>query len=408
MTETTTPPTQQALSIRVGHLIGIAKDQMEHELAWYHELSSSEKTTLDDIIQAALEDFLTWSAEFMAITDEAGPEDAVTVERKVSTDHIFFIAPLEFTQSINLQQTLQVTRLVVDVLENNISLLAASGQEAKVRHALLYYSREVAFSAASVYASAAEAQGAWDARLETLVIESLISKVPDEHLHSRLAALGWKLDNPSFCLVGRLADSGEISHGFMQDKLRNRLHQMGADCCMSVHDRAMVTLVGVKGDVDAKGMISNLADLFDEDSNICVGPLRKGLDGVAATVRAAVHGFEAASALPGLARLFRSDDVLPERALLGDDDARTDLYQRIYLTLKNQASGAMIETVDAYLETGSLEATAKLLGVHGNTVRYRLKRTVEATGWDPMNSRDAYVLLTALKIGYVVDARGVG
>jgi DNA-binding PucR family transcriptional regulator len=64
----------------------------------------------------------------------------------------------------------------------------------------------------------------------------------------------------------------------------------------------------------------------------------------------------------------------------------------------------MIETVDAYLENGSLEATAKSLGIHGNTVRYRLRRTAEATGWDPMSSRDAYVLLTALKIGYVLDA----
>jgi sugar diacid utilization regulator len=255
-----------------------------------------------------------------------------------------------------------------------------------------------------VYASAAEAQGAWDARLETLVIESLISNVADDHLPARLAALGWQIDDPTFCLVGTLADTGEISGGFVQDKLRNRLQQMGAHCCMSMHGTAMVTLVGVKGDVDAKEMIGNLSDLFDATSPMCVGPLRKSIEGIAATVRAAVNGFNAAPALPGLPRLFRSDEVLPERALMGDTDAREELYSSIYLRLKEQASDAMLETVDAYLETGSLDSTASLLGVHGNTVRYRLRRTTEATGWDPMNSRDAYVLLAALKVGYVRDA----
>ncbi|MCI1914810.1 MAG: helix-turn-helix domain-containing protein [Bifidobacteriaceae bacterium] len=396
--------TPQDIDIRVSHLIEIANEQLGKELPWYKRLPDSENSTLNEIIRAALEDFLSWSTDFMAAVESGqDSEDAALAQRKVATDSIFFIAPLEFTKSINLQQTLQVTRVVVDVLERNVSLLATRGQETQIRHALLYYSREVAFSAASVYASAAEAQGAWDARLETLIIESLISKVPDEHLSSRLAALGWRIDDPSFCIVGLLADSGEISGGFVQDKLRNRLQQMGARCCMSMHGNAMVTLVGVKGDVDAKEMIGNLSDLFDSKSSICVGPLRRGLNGISATVRASVSGYEAAPGLPGLPRLFRSDDVLPERALMGDSEARNDLYERIYLTLKEQASDAMLETVDAYLETGSLEATATLLGVHGNTVRYRLRRTTEATGWDPMDSRDAYVLLTALKVGYIRD-----
>lgn len=397
---------QNDLSIRVGHLLEIAKEQLSHDLAWYKQLSESEQAILQEIIRAALEDFLKWSAEFISMTDAAGGEvdDASLIEHKVSTDHIFFIAPLEFTQSINLQQTLQVTRLVVDVLERNIPLLAARGRETQVRHALLYFSREVAFSAASVYASAAEAQGAWDARLETLVIESLISGTADDNLPARLAALGWKLDKPSFSIVGTLRDAGEISSGFVQDKLRNRLRQMDADCCMSLHGDAMVTLVGVKGDIDPKEMISNLSDLFAADLPICVGPLRRGIDGVGYTVRSAVNGYKAAPARPNLGRLFRSDEVLPERALLGDEDARNDLYEHVYKSLQNMTREAMLETVDAYLETRSLEAASQRLGVHGNTVRYRLKRTKEATGWDPTSSRDAYILLSAIKIGYALDA----
>ena len=33
--------------------------------------------------------------------------------------------------------------------------------------------------------------------------------------------------------------------------------------------------------------------------------------------------------------------------------------------------------------------------MHPNTVRYRLRRVSEVTGWDPLDPREAYVLQTA-------------
>lgn len=61
-------------------------------------------------------------------------------------------------------------------------------------------------------------------------------------------------------------------------------------------------------------------------------------------------------------------------------------------------------TVSTFLEYGSsLENTAKELNVHPNTVRYRLKRAAETTGWDATDPRDAYVLTTALAIGRMRD-----
>ena len=57
-----------------------------------------------------------------------------------------------------------------------------------------------------------------------------------------------------------------------------------------------------------------------------------------------------------------------------------------------------------FLRNGSsLENTAKELNVHPNTVRYRLKRAAETTGWDATDPRDAYVLTTALAIGRMRD-----
>lgn len=37
--------------------------------------------------------------------------------------------------------------------------------------------------------------------------------------------------------------------------------------------------------------------------------------------------------------------------------------------------------------------------MHSNTVRYRLRRVCDVTGWDPLIPREAFVLQTALIVG---------
>jgi DNA-binding PucR family transcriptional regulator len=56
--------------------------------------------------------------------------------------------------------------------------------------------------------------------------------------------------------------------------------------------------------------------------------------------------------------------------------------------------------VETYLNHGSsLEATARTLFVHANTVRYRLRRAAEVTGLTPADPRDSYTLRVALTLG---------
>jgi DNA-binding PucR family transcriptional regulator len=72
------------------------------------------------------------------------------------------------------------------------------------------------------------------------------------------------------------------------------------------------------------------------------------------------------------------------------------------------AGGALLETVDAFLEVGGvLEACARKLFVHPNTVRYRLKRATELTGRNANDPRDALVLRIALSVGRLARARGL-
>ncbi|HET7531952.1 MAG TPA: helix-turn-helix domain-containing protein, partial [Nocardioidaceae bacterium] len=48
---------------------------------------------------------------------------------------------------------------------------------------------------------------------------------------------------------------------------------------------------------------------------------------------------------------------------------------------------------------GSLEATARAMFVHANTVRYRLRRAADVTGLSATDPRDAYTYRVALTLG---------
>ena len=94
-----------------------------------------------------------------------------------------------------------------------------------------------------------------------------------------------------------------------------------------------------------------------------------------------------------------SSDLLPERALAGDGHARRHLVDEVYHPLV-AARGTLVETAAAYFQTGaSIEATARTLFVHPNTVRYRLRQVAELTGLTAGAPRDAFTLEIALVLG---------
>jgi DNA-binding PucR family transcriptional regulator len=92
-------------------------------------------------------------------------------------------------------------------------------------------------------------------------------------------------------------------------------------------------------------------------------------------------------------------ELLPERALMGDASAIVALHTDVMRPLAD-AGPTLVETLDAFLDSGgAIEACARKLFVHPNTVRYRLKRITDFTGRDPTQPRDAYVLRVAATVG---------
>jgi DNA-binding PucR family transcriptional regulator len=112
-----------------------------------------------------------------------------------------------------------------------------------------------------------------------------------------------------------------------------------------------------------------------------------------------VAGLRAAVAWPDAPRPVAADALLPERALAGDGHARRTLVAALYEPIADTGP-VLIDTLAAYLESGSsVEAAARLLFVHPNTVRYRLRRIVDLSGLTPTDPRDAYTLRLALTLG---------
>ena len=315
----------------------------------------------------------------------------------ISAD-VFGTAPRELTRSVTLQQTVELVRVVIAVVEEQIEQIAP-GDEAEVREAVLRYSREIAFAAAQVYAEAAEARGAWDARLESLVVDALLRGEADDSLRSRAAALGWGSHDSVVVVVGNTPDAEPEA---VVDVIRRVARAAHLDVLTGVQGDRLVAILG--GDVDPVRTTKLLVAQFGPGP-VVVGPAVADLLAAGESAAAAVAGLMAAPAWPDAPRPVQADDLLPERALAGDDLARERLVQEIYRPLQSTGT-ALVETLSAFLEqTSSLEATARVLFVHPNTVRYRLRRVTEVCGYAPADPRQALTLRMALALGRLADAR---
>jgi DNA-binding PucR family transcriptional regulator len=167
------------------------------------------------------------------------------------------------------------------------------------------------------------------------------------------------------------------------------------------HGDRVVLVLGGEGDLVAAA--TALLPRFGPGA-VVIGGLVPSVAEASKSAAAALAGLAAAPAWPQAPRPVLADDLLPERVLTGDDTARRALVDRAYRPLQ-EATGSVLETLSAYLGTGrSLEAAARHLYVHPNTVRYRLRKVSEITGWDPLDARESFVLQVALALGQLTTA----
>jgi hypothetical protein len=356
---------------------------MASDLPWFDDLSAEDRSWVGLIVQAGIRGFVDWyDREVRASAHD--PLDVV----------VFGAAPRELTGVISLQQTVELVRLSIRVVETNIDALLDPEDAREVHDAVLLYAREVAFATAAVYARAAESRGAWDARLEALVVDAVVRAEADETVLSRASALGWGAHGDVAVVLGAVPPHRAELDVFDSVRRSARAGDMDA-LCATQGERLVVVLGGVSDPLKAA---TRLLDHFG-DGPVVVGPVTADLAHASASARAALSAHRAASGWPDAPRPVASRDLLPERALAGDGHARRHLVDEVYLPLM-ATRGTLLETLGAWFENGSsIEATARALFVHPNTVRYRLRQVSEVTGWSPTRPREAFALQLALILG---------
>ncbi|TCD53644.1 PucR family transcriptional regulator [Alloscardovia theropitheci] len=388
------PQTRKSVEIIVEECL----DQCSKNTDWYSKLGANEAHYLRVILLTAVADYVKFANEHALDTGHVDD---------VSAENLFTLAPLETTTKITLENVIDAIRYAVDAVENHVTFFAPQGQEAAYARAAVYFSREAAFSAARIYGRVAVTRSIWDTRDEAFIIESLLNRDFSPSLQSRIANFNWQANEKFFAVVGDFDISSSLRSGFVRADLRNAILQLGGQVCISSHDHYTILLIGMGPVESRKDYLEVAAALFDETPTVCFGPVRSHIEGAAATLRAAVNGFKARVAFPNHPSPMRAEDFLAERALFGDEDAQQELYDNVYLPMKNDEHKTQIlSTLQNYLFSGSsLDKTAQILNVHPNTIRYRLKKSVQMTGWDATDPREAYILTTAIKIGLYKDSQ---
>ena len=386
MPERTKAQTLAWLRTLSGELATTTLKRLDDTLPWYREMPPGRRSAVGLVAQAGITSFISWY-------DDPNSTPWIAAD-------VFGAAPRELLRSVSLQQTLQLIRVTVEVVEERVT---SAGDE--LREAILLYSREIAFAAADVYARAAEARGLWDARLEALVVDSILTGEYDSELPSRVAALGWNGHGAVAVLVGTAPRMLDV------DQLRRTARHLDADVLIGVQGSRLVLVIGrvePKDDAEARDPLPFIEIARQLEPGFGAGYLVLGhevpsLVDAARSAKAALAGFAVAKSWRNAPRPVLADDLLPERAIAGDPLARATLIGRIYQPLKAHST-ELLQTLWAYLDNGrSLEATARELYVHANTVRYRLKRISEIIGWDATGAREALILQTALIVGSIAD-----
>jgi hypothetical protein len=375
-----------------GELSTATLKRLDDTLPWYGEMPPGRRSAVGLVAQAGITSFIHWY-------------DDPTSTPWIAAD-VFGAAPRELLRSVSLTQTLQLIKATVEVVEDRVR-----GGDESVREAILLYSREIAFAAADVYARAAEARGLWDARLEALVVDSILSGEYDDELPSRIAALGWHGHGEVSVLVGTAPKMLDV------DMLRRTARHLDADVLIGVQGSRLVLVIGRAHPTPGEDepVVGTLVPFLDiatalepgfGDGHLVLGHEVATLVEASRSAKAALAGFAVARSWRNAPRPTLADDLLPERALAGDGLARATLINRIYKPLQAHST-ELLTTLWCYLDNGrSLEATARELFVHPNTVRYRLKRVTEVIGWDATGARESLILQAALILGSIAEPDG--
>ncbi|WP_313557849.1 PucR family transcriptional regulator, partial [Miniimonas arenae] len=276
------PETIARLRQRTAMLTAAATRRLDAEAAWYRALPADDRSWIGVVASSGITAFIDWYENPAPTTYNAA--------------EIFRAAPPELIRSISLQHALALVRLIVEVVEAHTGEIATPAGESELREAVLVYSREVAFSAAEVYARAAEARGAWDARTEALTVDAMLRGDDDDNLRSRVATLGWAGTGQVMAVVGTV--ESPVHEGIASD-LRRAARRAAGDALVGLHGNRAIVIMGGSGPLRAAA--DALLPLLGPGP-VVLGPPVDDVMRAGHSARVALAGLAAAPGWPGAPR----------------------------------------------------------------------------------------------------------
>lgn len=372
-----------------GRLATEAVTAMQERLPFFADLEASQRASVALVVQTAVVNFVEWMHD---------PHSNVSY-----TAQAFELVPQDVTRRIALRHSVDMVRVTMEFFEEVVPLVARSEEQlTALTVGILKYSRDLAFTFAGEYADAAEARGTWDSRMEASVVDAVVRGDTGPELLSRAAALNWDTTAPATVVVGIPAPGRDGSDGVggpqrASQDVRDIAAQHGRAALTDVHGTWLVAIVSGHLSPTDK-FLGDLLNAFS-DGPVVIGPTAPMLTAAYHSASEAISGMNAVAGWRGAPRPVLARELLPERALMGDASAIVALHTDVMGPLAD-AGPTLVETLDAFLDSGgAIEACARKLFVHPNTVRYRLKRITDFTGRDPTQPRDAYVLRVASTVG---------
>lgn len=248
----------------------------------------------------------------------------------------------------------------------------------------------------AVHLAQVQTRGLIQARLGYNVVDALLEGLwtMDTHLQERARLMGFRPnDAQRVVLVTPVAGSAVMGtpEGFraregLAARVQTVLHQLGIAPLLTVNLGRVIALVPDQGEV-----VKTLkAHLHATDVRVIIGSSCKD----PSDLRAYLQQLERLSI--GDSGVVSSDDLTIERMLgsITDRAATEQLLARSFGLLTNQP--VLQRTLEALIETGFHQSkSAALLGVHWNTLKYRLTRLEALLDFEASDPRAVFELTLA-------------
>lgn len=264
---------------------------------------------------------------------------------------------------------------------------------ANITRLILGYGDQMANELTIGYTEASEFLRSHQGRARRELLDDLLAGrfSAQEAITDRAAILGIELPNHPTLLLARLVPGANPNEDLNGRVLR--LRELLSDASLALVSRGNIVVLSDRPDVSGLRTIFKNTNLF-------------GVVTEAESLGAIPEAYERALAVLKLLQSRR----IPHRTLIAEDEAALisefanlgsgvarAAFRSILGSLTDPSRSDLLETLDAYLGTGNAASAAQILGVHPQTMRYRLRRIEELTGRDPTGGWDRFILELSLR-----------